>query len=201
MRVINTVFAAFLAVLTGAIAMAWSGAWSGDAAASLSAEDGPLEMLHVVMLALAACFYIYGYHTSTGHWKTAAAMLACVVAAACLREFEFDTYKDVAWLQSARSYRLHWLLLAAFMSPLIVHIIRTYQHIPAAMLLAFKPYSWPLLTAGALIAAGMLIDRGSGPVDGGHFAEEVFETYGYAFLLFDAVRHNAIAARNGANSG
>jgi hypothetical protein len=184
-------FALLLAAITALLIYELSTKSVADAAA----EHGLLETIHQVTLAAASLAYFYSYRATTGYWKTAAAMLAIGAAGACLREFDFRLYTDVAWLQSVRHMRLHWLALLVVSLPLLLHIFRNFSTVSAVILLGLQPKAWPFMLSGALVGAALLLDRHH---VSDHLYEELLETYGYAFLLFAALRHTPLARSAGA---
>jgi hypothetical protein len=166
-----------------------------DLAKAMAAEDGPLEVVHLLILASAALAYFLAYRATWGHWKTAAGVLSIGAAAACLREFEFKQFENVAWLQAIHDHKLHWLLLGLLMSPVLINVVRNYQSIPSATMLAFHRKSWPFLLSGTLIAAALAADHSG--LSEEHLIEELLETLGYSFLLVAALRHRRVAVANG----
>ncbi len=189
---INVICGGFLAMLSLALAISLQ----GDAVA-MAAEDGPLEVLHLLFLAVASSAYFLAYRSTIGHWKTAAAILSVAAAAACLREFEFELVEDIPWLFGLQKDRLHWLILFVLLSPLLVHIIRNVENIPPATLLVFRRESWAICLSGLLIVAALIVDQTHETIGLSLFMEELLETYGYAFFLIAGLRHRPLAQANG----
>ena len=113
-------------------------------------------------------------------------------AAACVREVDFDMFQSIGWLQSLHQQRLHWVILAVAVSPLLLYAIKNHQDIPASIMLGFRKESWPFLLASGFIAGALFADH-AGFEDRSHIFEELLETYGYAFLLLAALRHAWLA--------
>jgi hypothetical protein len=194
MRRYSIGFTCFLLAITAAVFFSWM----EGTLPQLAAEEGPLEKLHMVLLAAASLAYFRSYLGTIGFWKTAAGILTIGLAGACLREFDFKLYPDIEWLQTIKTHHLQYLALFIVTLPILINVVRNHTDIPAAIGLGLSPKAWPFMFGGALVGFALLMDRLQPAADVNHVAEELLETYGYAFLVLAALRHYPLAERDGA---
>lgn len=147
---------------------------------SLLRNEGPLEVLQLVIVGMAAA----GFIALIFRARHSARLVASGAAALCLLLFfrEFETPVRNAVLDFMSSDEMLYNLSAALGVFLLLQIYLNWSHMPAFLGWLTRFAWWPFLLAGSFFVAGRHFE-----MEDMETIEEMFELNGYLILAFTAV--------------
>ncbi len=168
--------------------------WTRGAANHLILEHGPLEKLHMLLLAISAVLFGQAYWRGQGAVRIAGGALGLLAVAALVREVDVGHVGGPEWFRFLADHGLQEVLLILMTLPIFIYLIQQRQYFWDLVDLALQWRSWPLFLSGALLATGVYLDERIVTDHVMRFWEELLETYGYGFMVMAAWRHRTLVA-------
>lgn len=166
--------------------------WSADAVflrqeAAVYEENGPIEALQAIVLA-ASCLGFLSSVVRKGQGGKAILLFCSLLCYSfVLRELDVERFDVPAVIKLVGSGAGRNATLAVAFSALLIYVASRFSRYRKALLLFLREKPGILLMAGGLfLFAGDIFEKSHGIIHYGFF-EEIFELYGYGFILWSAL--------------
>ncbi|WOC15111.1 hypothetical protein MP213Fo_05620 [Pseudochrobactrum sp. MP213Fo] len=143
-------------------------------------EDGLIENVQLLYLALAAVAFLIGGLRAEGPARMFAVGMAVLMVIFFFRELEVEPTGPLSSYFKSHAFRWHEAaLVIAFAG---VYIFRRAYYVRPVLQFVFSRKAWPFYLAAALIVLGEVFEKMHGFAYN-EFAEEVLESLSYLLLL------------------
>jgi uncharacterized protein len=180
-----------VALITGivAITLLAIASWQRGQADRFIHEHGPIEMLHLGLLAFATYFFFYAYRHGEGAVQVAGGALAMLGLAGFVREIDVKSLGGPEWFRFLAEHGLQEVLLVVMTLPIFVYLLIKRAYFMDLVRLGLSLRAWPLYASGACLLLAVYFDERLVTNDYLRFWEELIETYGYVFMVMASWRH------------
>lgn len=158
----------------------------------IAVEGGPIEILHVLLLAVAVALFYRSWRNGHGPVRVAGGALAMLAAAAFVREADVKVVSQHLgwdWLYFLADHGLQEAALIAMTLPIPFYLFWQRSEFSGVFRLGLRWQAWPLYLAGGLVMACIYLDERVVHGMQMRFWEELIETYSYVFMVMAAWRH------------
>lgn len=153
-------------------------------------EHGPIEMLHLTLLAAGIVVSYFAAKVSRGVTRTISNMFLIVTVTGLIREIELKSLRGPRWWNELTdNYSLQEVMLISGAIVLAIYMLRRRHDLPAVIRRSFNIYAMPLhISAIALFCGAYAFEKIIPDAAYSLVAEEILETIGYLFLLVAILR-------------
>ncbi len=155
-------------------------------------EGGPIEILHVLLTAIAAVLFYLSWRNGQGPVRVVGGALAMLAAAAVVRETDVKMVSQFLgwdWLYFLADHGLQEAALIAMTLPIAFYLYFQRSEFGGVVCLGLRWQAWPLYLSGVLVLACIYLDERVVHGMQMRFWEELIETYSYVFMVMAAWRH------------
>ncbi|MFY0614585.1 MAG: hypothetical protein JXQ99_23850 [Hyphomicrobiaceae bacterium] len=164
--------------------------WLAGAAPGLSAEDGVLETLQVLLAVSAASVFVFVAFEGKGPVASSATALAAIAIIATMREIDVRRIVVPDWMMIWANSPFRDTTVAVLLLLVLVYLWFRREDFGGWSSMLLSPSAWPLWLSGILLTSSLTLDGGkviSGEL--GVVVEEFVELNGFMLLLIAAWRH------------
>lgn len=164
--------------------------WDHPIIRRLLDEHGPIEMLHLTLLAAGVVVSHFAAKMSRGVTRTISNMFLIVTVTGLIREIELKSLRGPRWWNELTdNYSLQEVMLISGAIVLAIYMLRRRHDLPAVIRRSFNLYAVPLhISAVALFSGAYAFEKIIRHTAFSLVAEEFLETIGYLFLLVAILR-------------
>ena len=164
--------------------------WSSGLAPGLSAEDGILEMLQLLLAAGAFSVFMFAALQDDGPIGSAGTATAAIAAIAIVREIDVRKMVVPDWMMIWANSPFRDTTVAILLVLVLGYVWLRRDHFRGWLELLLRRAAWPFWLGGMLLASSLVFDGGkiiSG--EAGVLVEEFIEFNGFMLLLVAGWRH------------
>lgn len=154
----------------------------------LSSENGYLENLQVLLIAIALVTCVWTAIVHTGAERTVPWVLAAACCVCLIREMDFRTFDGPAWFAALTTAEVVKIWYAVLVAVTTLYLIKRRKDILIIVPVLFDFWWWPLYLSAMFISVGQILDQWPGMIPLERTVEEMSELLAYALLLFAAIR-------------